>query len=94
MHSVLNNLTSELKLSKSTNEILGEVSTVNVLTSWRASSFVRRVEVGQEMMIPTTMALETRTFVEPPTVLLVIHVSTDRLDFTLRVVEHSFLSIT
>ena len=84
MQSVLNNFTSELKLSKSTNELLGEVSTVNVLTSWRASE-LGESEVGQEMMIPTTMALETRTSAEPPIALLAVRVSTDPLGFPLRV---------
>ena len=44
-------------------------------------------EVGQEMMIPTTMALETRTSAEPPIALLAVRVSTDLLGLPLRVRE-------
>ena len=73
---MLNNFTSEV--FKSTNESLGEFNTVKYFTSWRASIF-GECEVGQEMMIPTMMVLQTRTSAGPLIALLAIRVTTDLL---------------
>ena len=43
MHRVFNNLTSEINFPKSTNELMVEANAVMDLTSFLASSFVRRV---------------------------------------------------